>query len=338
MGAGQTGDSGRGREHLVHGKSDTIQRRAHAAENPAAGREALAELLPHLPALRWVHTASAGVNHLLCPALSAAHRVVLTNARGVYSSSLAEWALFAAAFFAKDLPRMLAAKADARWAPYDVEELRGRTLGVVGFGDIGQATARLAQAYGMRVVATRRRAAPPETDAPCDEFFALDRLPALMAASDYVVMATPLTHETAKLIGRDAIAAMKPTGVFVNIGRGPCVDEAALIECAARVASALLWRVRFSDPLLGAGLCRRGASAARRWTFSRWSRCRAAARCGACPTCCCRRTARTEQRTSRRTPCASSPPTLHATARGSTCSTSWTRRARARASAGGVTC
>ena len=208
----------------------------------AAGREALAELLPHLPALRWVHTASAGVNHLLCPALAAAREVVLTNARGVYSSSLAEWALFAAAYFAKDLPRMLAAKADARWAPYDVEELRGRTLGVVGFGDIGQATARLAQAYGMRVVATRRRAAPPETDAPCDEFYALDRLPALMAASDYVVMATPLTHETAKLISREAIAAMKPTGVFVNIGRGPCVDEAALIECVACVDAFLFRR------------------------------------------------------------------------------------------------
>jgi len=292
----------------------------------AAGREALAELLPHLPALRWVHTASAGVNHLLCPALAAAREVVLTNARGVYSSSLAEWALFAAAYFAKDLPRMLAAKADSRWAPYDVEELRGRTLGVVGFGDIGQATARLAQAYGMRVVATRRRAAPPETDAPCDEFFALDRLPALMAASDYVVMATPLTHETAKLIGREAIAAMKPTGVFVNIGRGPCVDEAALIECVAFGCFAF----RAGLTHVGAGRCRRGASAARRWTCSRWSRCRKAARCGACPTCCCRRTAPTAQQTSRRTPCGSSRPTPHATARGSTCSTSWTRRARAR--------
>jgi phosphoglycerate dehydrogenase-like enzyme len=184
-----------------------------------------------LSSLRWVHTASAGVNHLLCPALSEAKGVALTNARGIYSGSLAEWALFACAYFAKDLPRLLAAQATATWAPYDVEELRGRTLGVVGFGDIGQATARLAQAYGMRVIATRRRAAPPEPGAPCDEFYALDRLPALMGASDYVVMATPLTPETTKLVSREAIAAMKPTGVFINIGRGPCVDEAALTEC-----------------------------------------------------------------------------------------------------------
>ena len=174
------------------------------------------------------------MNHLLCPALCDARHVTLTNARGVYSASLAEWALFACAYFAKDLPRLLRAQAGATWAPYDVEELRGRTLGVVGFGDIGQATARLAQAYGMRVVATRRRAAPPEPDTPCDQFYPLHHLPELMATSDYVVMATPLTPETTKLVGREAIAAMKPTGVFINIGRGPCVDEAALTECVTR--------------------------------------------------------------------------------------------------------
>ncbi len=112
-----------------------------------------------------------------------------------------------------------------------VEELRGRTLGVVGFGDIGRAAARLAKAYGMRVLALRRSASPPEPDAPCDAYVSSDKLAELMGASDYIVMATPLTPQTTKLIDAAAIAAMKPTGVFINIGRGPCVDEAALIEC-----------------------------------------------------------------------------------------------------------
>ena len=158
----------------------------------------------------------------------AATDVTLTNARGVYSSSLAEWTLFACAYFAKDFPRMRAAQADARWAPYDVEELRGRTLGVVGFGDIGQAAARLAKAYGMRVVALRRSTAPPAPDAPCDAVFPPEQLHALMGASDYVVMATPLTPATTKLVDAAAFGAMKRTGVFINVGRGPCVDEAAL--------------------------------------------------------------------------------------------------------------
>jgi phosphoglycerate dehydrogenase-like enzyme len=183
-----------------------------------------------------MHTASAGVNHVLFPALVASP-VTLSNARGVYSHSLAEWTLFAAAYFAKDLPRLLAAKADARWAPYDVEELRGRTLGVVGFGDIGRAAARLARAYGMRVAALRR-SAQPDASLPYDDAYPPERLNDLMAASDYVVMATPLTPETTKLIGAAALGAMKPTGVFINIGRGPCVDEQALIECAA----ARCWR------------------------------------------------------------------------------------------------
>jgi phosphoglycerate dehydrogenase-like enzyme len=228
----------------------------------AAGRDALAELFPALPALRWVHSASAGVNHLLFPALASAAHITLTNARGVYSASLAEWALFAAAYFAKDLPRLRAQQADARWEPYDVrppfcampirtrntrtsvtsrcprtpirtqvEELRGRTLGVVGFGDIGRAAARLARAYGMRVLALRRTApARPDPDAPCDEVFPPERLHDLMAASDYVVMATPLTPETTKLVDRAAIGAMRRRGVFINLGRGPCVEEQALIE------------------------------------------------------------------------------------------------------------
>jgi phosphoglycerate dehydrogenase-like enzyme len=110
---------------------------------------------------------------------------------------------------------------------------------VVGFGDIGRAAARLARAYGMRVLALRRTppaAGRPDPDAPCDEAFPPERLHDLMAASDYVLMATPLTPETTKLIDGAAIGAMRKRGVFINLGRGPCVDEAALIECVARAA------------------------------------------------------------------------------------------------------
>lgn len=78
-----------------------------------------------------MHSASAGLEHLLFPAL-AEGPVALTNAKGVYSHSLAEYCLFAANWFAKDAPRLMRQKAAATWEPYDVEELRGRTMGIVG--------------------------------------------------------------------------------------------------------------------------------------------------------------------------------------------------------------
>lgn len=88
-------------------------------------------LWPRLRNLKWMHSSSAGLEHLLFPELVDSP-VPLTNARGVYSNSLAEYTLTACNWFAKDLPRLRRQQAGAQWEPYDVEELRGRTLGVVG--------------------------------------------------------------------------------------------------------------------------------------------------------------------------------------------------------------
>ncbi|KAI8474809.1 MAG: D-isomer specific 2-hydroxyacid dehydrogenase [Monoraphidium minutum] len=208
----------------------------------AATRDGIKEMWPKLTGLRWFHSASAGLEHLLFPELIEGP-VVLTNAKGVYSHSLAEYALTCCSWFAKDFPRMLAAKAAHQWDPYDVEELRGKTMGVVGYGDIGQATAKLARAFRMRVVALRRRADLSEAEkAEGDALYTPDKICDLMAASDYVVAATPHTPSTDKIISRAAIAAMKPNGVLVNVGRGKCVDEEALIEAlsARRIRGAAL--------------------------------------------------------------------------------------------------
>jgi len=193
---------------------------------PSVGPHALSELLSACPSLQWVHTSLAGVNNSL-PALLNTD-VVLTNAKGVFSHSLAEWTLFACSFFAKSLPRLLAAQHRADWAPYEVETLRGKTMGIIGFGDIGRTTGTLARAYGMKVVALRRTAATP--DDVVAQFYPAHQLNDLLAVCDYVVLCTPLTAETQSMIGASAFAAMKPTAVFINIGRGPCVDEGALIE------------------------------------------------------------------------------------------------------------
>jgi phosphoglycerate dehydrogenase-like enzyme len=127
-------------------------------------------------------------------------------------------------------------------------ELRGATLGLVGYGWIGKEIARLAQAFGMRVLAYRRSL--PSSGASEDgsagdsavEFVQREHLHLLLGQSDYVVLVVPITPETRGLIDRAALAQMKPTACLINIGRGAVVDEAALIDAlrAGRLAGAAL--------------------------------------------------------------------------------------------------
>lgn len=113
-----------------------------------ASREPLVQLLQALPSIEWVHTRSAGIDFIASDGLAAAD-VLVTNAKGMYSSTLAEYTMMAISYFAKDLPRLMRQKGEKNWNKYPIEEIRGKTLGIVGYGDIGRATAKLAKAYGM---------------------------------------------------------------------------------------------------------------------------------------------------------------------------------------------
>jgi len=191
----------------------------------AGGRERLRATLAVAPGARWVHIRSAGVDGSVYPEL-AERPLVVTNARGVFSRSLAEFVLAAVFHFAKDLRRLMRNQDRRVWEAHTPRLVGGQTMGIVGYGDIGRATAQMARALGMRVVALRRSGtADPSTD----EMFPPSRLHDLMAASDFVVLATPLTDETRGLVDGKAIAAMKRTAVLVNVGRGPVVQEAALV-------------------------------------------------------------------------------------------------------------
>jgi phosphoglycerate dehydrogenase-like enzyme len=193
------------------------------------GRKLVEPVLGLAPSVRWIHSRSAGVEYLMFPAVveSAAP---LTNARGVFSASLGEFVMAAVLFFAKDFPRMRRSQAARTWDPFDVDWAQGRTMGIVGYGDIGRACAQRARAFGMRIVALRRNLEAARQDPLVDEAIAMDRRSELMAQSDYVVVAAPLTPETRGLVGAAEIAAMKPSGVLINIGRGPIVDEGALLS------------------------------------------------------------------------------------------------------------
>ncbi len=197
-----------------------------------ADRTLLERVLEQAPRVRWIHSASAGVDSVLSPAV-VRHPAVLTNARGVFSDSLAEFVAAAMLFFAKDLRRMLKSQAAGAWDPFDVEMLEGRTLGIIGYGSIGRAVARLARAFGMKIAALRRRPGAEVEPAP-DAVYGPAGLRDMLAASDYTALCAPLTPETRGLIGPDEIAAMKQSAVLINVGRGPVVNEPALVDALSR--------------------------------------------------------------------------------------------------------
>ena len=115
---------------------------------------------------------------------------------------------------------------------YPIKELRGSTLGVIGYGDIGQAAARLANAYGMKVHAMRRRSPAPGEQDPIAEVLygnSKDELQKIFSSCDYILCAMPLTPETKGMIGKAEFDVAKEGAVFINVGRGPIVDEPEMI-------------------------------------------------------------------------------------------------------------
>lgn len=196
--------------------------------NWSGSRELLRAALLRNPQVRWVHSRSAGLDSILFPELVDSP-IPLTNGTGVFSQSLGEFALAMVLYFAKDFPRMLRNKAAHRWEQFDVEEIDGQTAGIVGYGDIGQAVARRLHAMGMKVLALKRHALAGG-DPLVQQFFTPQELHAMLGRCDYVVASAPLTTETRHMISDAAFAAMKPTAVVINVGRGPVIDQAALVR------------------------------------------------------------------------------------------------------------
>jgi phosphoglycerate dehydrogenase-like enzyme len=201
------------------------------------------------PNLRWVQLDTAGVNHLLDTPLWRSE-VTLTTLNGVAPSNMAEFALMMMMAFGHRLPLMLELQQrhewpsfQFRWDNFTPKELRGATLGVIGYGAIGRELGRLAHAFGMRVLAMNRsgRSSPrPNTFAiPAlqglaggepDALYTPEYMVEMMGQCDYVVVIAPYTEATHHLVNEQALRAMKPTSILVNIARGGVVDETALIR------------------------------------------------------------------------------------------------------------
>jgi phosphoglycerate dehydrogenase-like enzyme len=186
------------------------------------------------PRLRWVHSSAVAVETLCLPELFA-RGVLVSNTRGVQAVPIAEHVLAVALALAKQLPFVLENQRTARWSQNEFIGhrlpwlLQGRTLGLIGVGTIGSSIAARARAFGMRVVAMRRRIGHSNLEG-LDAVYGPDQLPALLRQSDVLVIAAPLTPETMSLIGANELSQMPKGGIVVNVGRARILDTAALID------------------------------------------------------------------------------------------------------------
>jgi phosphoglycerate dehydrogenase-like enzyme len=186
------------------------------------------------PRLRWLHTSAVAVETFCLPELFA-RGVVITNTRGVQAVPIAEHVLAVILGLAKQLPFVIDNQRTARWAQNEFmggrlpRLLRGATLGLIGVGTIGSEIAVRAHGFGMRVVATRRRAQQGSVPG-IDEVFSTDRLPEMLAQCQVLVIAAPLTPETNALIGATQIAQLPEGAIIVNVGRAKILDTDALVS------------------------------------------------------------------------------------------------------------
>lgn len=181
--------------------------------------------LDNAPNLGWVQALSAGVDFFDLDALED-REIVLTSAAGVHAEPVAEQVLGYMLLFERRIHTGIRQQSRTVWERYEGGEIRGKTLGIIGLGAIGERIASYGRAFDMTVIGTKRR---PET-APdaVDEAFPPDELFEVLKRSDYLVVACPLTEETRGLLGRKELTAMKSDAVLINIARGEIVDEDAL--------------------------------------------------------------------------------------------------------------
>jgi phosphoglycerate dehydrogenase-like enzyme len=167
-------------------------------------------------ALRWVHTASAGPERILSPAVIASD-VIVTTSRGLFDDPIAEYVLGVILAFAKDLPGRMRLQESRTWRQRDTERVMGKRVLVAGTGTIGRAAGRLLRSAGMTVLAVARTGRAHDPD--LGTVLPLDRLVDGLRSADYLVLAAPLTDDTRGMIDGRALAAMKRTARIINVGR-----------------------------------------------------------------------------------------------------------------------
>ncbi len=215
-------DKGLGTEDVARIKSQLAEADILFGHNTVA-----AEFLEAAPNLKWFQVINAGVERLAAEGMLN-RGFAVTNASGLAAIPIAEYVMCMMLMLTKDIHKSVRAQTRRAWDWGFTGDLTGQTLGIVGMGAIGRETARLATAFRMRVLATRRTVEAATRDDYCDEVLPYSQLDRLLAESDFLVLCVPLTPETQHMIGAAELAKMKPTSAIINIARGSVIDQDAL--------------------------------------------------------------------------------------------------------------
>ncbi|MFC4802772.1 D-2-hydroxyacid dehydrogenase [Neobacillus sp. GCM10023253] len=214
---------------LIASKEKNIwQEHAKDAEIIAGWKKGLDEycLAPDSK-LKWLQSWSAGVNTLPLEKLEA-HNILLTGASGVHAYPISETIFALMLGLTRKIHTYVQNQQAKTWHHANMKlEIHGKTIGIIGVGTIGKETAKIAKAFGMKVLGVRHSGQPAEF---VDEMYTTDQLDALLPQCDYVVVTLPLTKETRRMFGAEQFKLMKPEAFFINIGRGEIVVEEEIVK------------------------------------------------------------------------------------------------------------
>jgi len=217
---------------------DRFVRAAEDAEIIFMARKFSKEMLQGAKRLRWLHLAATGIDRLL-PLSDFPPELIITNSKGIRAGMISDYVICVIWMLLWDFPRMMRNQRQRVWQRWPVARIEGKVLGVVGLGNIGQASARKAKPFGMVVIGTRRSMQPLDED--------LSSIPIkskydLLSTADFVVLTVPLTPETQGMIDRQAFETMKESAYLINVSRGAVVQERELIAALRekKIAGAVL--------------------------------------------------------------------------------------------------
>jgi phosphoglycerate dehydrogenase-like enzyme len=223
---------------FVDGRESAVADRAWSRATIIYGLPAV-DRLPDAGHLRWIQLPSAGVPQDLCP-LAQRAGIVVTNLAGLYGPSIAEHALALMTALARRLHIVVRNQQERKWDRSVADwmsDLQGRTLAILGLGSIGRSIARLARAFGMRIVGCRRTDQPT---ADVDSLYACRELHAMLQEADCLAVAAPMTSQTEGMLGPAEFRALKRGAIYINVSRGGIAQEKALLDAlrSGQVAAA----------------------------------------------------------------------------------------------------
>jgi D-2-hydroxyacid dehydrogenase (NADP+) len=178
--------------------------------------------------LKWIQSMTAGIDRLPDEIMKSPIRI--TNTSGIHGTSIGEVVLEMMLMFIKDAPACFQMKQNREWKRYKQRLLKDQTAGIIGLGMIGKEIARLCKAFDMNVIGMRRSGGPESVIPEVDRVYLREQLPELLSASDFVILALPLTVETRGMIGEKELRDMKPGAYLINVARGAIVDEEILVR------------------------------------------------------------------------------------------------------------